>query len=279
MTWEHILIPNEKTNIFCNTYITRKSAMNIIVTHTPVISTLDLQPAYEPLTKYEVNIFAFDFSGSGKSGGYEKDFSISSIVNDLHTVVNYIEKNYSTNIHLYGNAGIGGIFAQAYVCSTNRIKSFAQFACGDYRNTAGVGYPYWCVTIMSWLLKHLPNFHITMNPPKYNGYHCEQDNAFYRKLLVQNPRLFKSSTKVMNTLLECLISPASPLQNTITVPTFVFKTLHDRYFPKEYFDHYYSNLTCKKKLLEIDDVHNSYYLRCGEFCEAVYNWFLENQSQ
>lgn len=74
MGWNHIQIPNGENELFCNSYIIGKSAMNIIVTHTPVCTTLDVQPAYAPLTKYGVNIFAFDFSGTGKSGGEEGVF-------------------------------------------------------------------------------------------------------------------------------------------------------------------------------------------------------------
>lgn len=277
MEWKHIQIPNGETDIFCNAYITDKSAMNIIVTHTPVTSTLEIQHAYEPLTKYSVNIFAFDFSGTGKSGQCDKNFSLNSVVNDLNAVVNYIEENYSPSIHLYGNTGIGGMFAQYFVCTTDRIKSFAQFACVDYKNTAGMGYPYYAVKIMCWWLRHLPNFHITVKPPKYNGFNCEQDNSFYKKLLAGNPDIFKSSTKIMNAMLECFVAPHSAIKNGITIPTLVFKTLHDRYFSREYFDSYYSSLDCKKKLIEIDDVHNSYYFRSEEFCDAVYQWFSENE--
>lgn len=277
MEWKHIQIPNGDINIFCDAYIADQYAMNVIVTHTPITSTLEVKPAYEPLTKYPVNIFAFDFSGTGKSGGYDKNFSLSSVVNDLNAIVNYIEENYSSSIHLYGNTGIGGMFAQYFVCTTNRIKSFAQFACVDYKNTAGVGYPYYGVKIMSWWLRHLPNFYITVKPPKYKGFNCAQDNGFYEKLLIGNPNLFKSSTKIMNAMLECFVAPDSTIKNGVMIPTLVFKTLHDRYFSREYFDSYYSSLLCKKKLVEIDDIHNSYYFRSEEFCEAVYLWFSENK--
>ncbi|PPS71217.1 hypothetical protein AWI46_05785 [Clostridioides difficile] len=92
MSWKHIKIPNGDTMIFCNSFITRKSSMNIVVTHTPIVTTLEMQKAYEPLAKHNVNIFAFDFSGTGKSDGYEKDFSRNSIVKDLDSVITYIEK-------------------------------------------------------------------------------------------------------------------------------------------------------------------------------------------
>ena len=63
MGWEHIEIPNGKLSLFCNAYITNKTAMNIICVHTPIITTLAFQRAYEPFEKYAVNVFAFDFSG------------------------------------------------------------------------------------------------------------------------------------------------------------------------------------------------------------------------
>ena len=180
MSWKHIKIPNGDTMIFCNSFITRKSSMNIVVTHTPIVTTLEMQKAYEPLAKHNVNIFAFDFSGTGKSDGYEKDFSRNSIVKDLDSVITYIEKNYSSNIHLYGNTGIGGMFAQYYACSDNKLKSFAQFACVDYKNTTGVGYTYLTVKLLNFFFKFLPNFHITVKPPKYKGYNEVYDNEFYK---------------------------------------------------------------------------------------------------
>ncbi|MGX9758107.1 serine aminopeptidase domain-containing protein [Clostridioides difficile] len=277
MSWKHIEIPNGDTLIFCNAFITGKSSMNIIVTHTPIVTTLDLQKAYEPLSQYDVNIFAFDFSGTGKSGGNEKDFSRDSIVEDLNSVVLYIEKNYSTNIHLYGNTGIGGMFAQYYACTSNKLKSFAQFACVDYKNTSGVGYPYPAIKLLNFFLKLLPNFHIIVKPPKYKGYNEVHDNEFYKMIEQKNPNIWKNSTKVMNTMLECFIAQDSTIKSGVNIPTLVFKTLHDRYFEPEYFDSYYNSLNCKKKLVEIDDVHNSYYLNSEKFCQTVYEWFIENQ--
>lgn len=276
MEWTHIHIPNGETAIFCNAYIYEKTAMNIIVTHTPIVTTLEVQQAYEPLTAYGVNVFAFDFSGTGKSGGKEQEFSRDSIVKDLDSVVKYIEENFSSNIHLYGNTGIGGMFAQYYVCSSCKIKSFAQFACIDYKNAAGIGLHYPIAKIMSFLFNLLPNFHITSKPPKYIGYNDSKDNGFYEILTQRNPNAFKSSTKILNTTLECFISPDSAIKNGISIPTLVFKTLHDRYFAPEYFDSYFSSLTCRKKLIEIDDTHNSYYFNSKEFCRAVYDWFKEN---
>ena len=71
--------------------------------YSAIITTLEMQQAYEPLKNYGVNIFAFDFCGTGKSAGNAKTFSCESIVNDLDSVVTYIESNFSSNVHLYGN--------------------------------------------------------------------------------------------------------------------------------------------------------------------------------
>jgi len=111
MNWEHIEIPNGETNLFCNAHITSKTAMNIICVHTPIITTLALQKAYEPFMKYDVNIFAIDFAGTGKSTS-EKRLSRESFVKDLDSVVDYIESNYSMDIHLYAPTGIGDMLAQ-----------------------------------------------------------------------------------------------------------------------------------------------------------------------
>lgn len=276
MAWEIVKIKNVNNDLFCNAYITGKSAMNIIVTHTPIITTLEMQKVYEPLIKKDVNIFAFDFSGTGKSAGEEKAFSRKSVVSDLNAVVEYIERNYSNDIHLYGSTGIGGMFAQYYVTTSKKIKSFAQFACVHYKNTAGIGYPYIVVKVLCDLLRVLPNFHFTMKPPRYEGYNKAEDDAYYERLEKEHPKIWKTSSKILLAMLECFAAKDSVVKSSVSVPTLVFKTLHDRYFPKKYFDMYFKSLTCEKKLVEINDVHNSYYLRSELFCEYAYNWFLEH---
>ena len=40
MSWKHIKIPNGDTMIFSNSFITSKLSMNIIVAHTPIVTTL-----------------------------------------------------------------------------------------------------------------------------------------------------------------------------------------------------------------------------------------------
>lgn len=276
MGWEYIEIPNGQTYLFCNAYITSKTAMNIVVTHTPIVTTLEMQQAYQPFEKYNVNIFAFDFSGTGKSGGKEIDFSRKSIVKDLDSIMDYIGINFSSNIHLYGNTGIGGMFAQYYVTKSIKVKSFAQFACVHYKNTAGIGYPYPLAKILWLFLKALPNVYFTMKPPKYQGHNQEQDNAFYERLEASHPDIWKTSSKMLQAVLECFVAKDSEAKNSVAIPTLVFKTLHDRYFSQQYFDDYFKSLTCEKRLVEIDDVHNSYYLESDLFCKNVYEWFREH---
>lgn len=277
MKWQQIKIPNEDINIFCNSYIVNKDAMNIIVTHTPIVSTIEMQRAYEPLVAFGANVFAFDFSGTGKSEGNEKDFSRDSVLKDIDAVVEYIRVNYSSNIHLFGNTGIGGMFAQYYASSSINIKSFAQFSCIDYKNTAGLGYPYVAVKAMCSLLNLLPNLHFNMKPPKYHGYNEYQDNDFYQQLESRYPHIWKTSSKILQAMLECFVAPNSAIKNGVKIPTLVFKTMHDRYFKPEYFDQYYDSLTCKKKLVQIDNTHNSYYFDSSKFCEEAYQWFKDNQ--
>ncbi|MCL2619566.1 MAG: alpha/beta hydrolase [Defluviitaleaceae bacterium] len=279
MNWHHIEIPKGTTNLFCNAFISGKDALNIIVTHTPIVTTLEMKPAYEPLTEYGVNIFAFDFSGTGKSGGNPKEFSRKSIVQDLDAVVAYVEKNYSDNIHLYGNTGIGGMLAQYYATTATKIKSFAQFACINYRDTVGGlnGFSYPIAKALCPILKIMPNMRISLEPPKYEGYRHEEDNAFYEGLGKKFPDIWKTSTKgLLTTLIEMFVANDSTAKNSVTMPTLVFKVLHDRYFAPKYFDDYYQSLTCKKKLVEIKGVHNSYYLDSQTFCKHAYDWFSQH---
>jgi pimeloyl-ACP methyl ester carboxylesterase len=281
MVWKHIEIPNGETNLFCNAYITSKTAMNIIVTHTPIVTTLDVQPAYEPLTRHDVNIFAFDFSGTGKSGGAPKNFSRMSVIKDLDSVVAYIESNFSANIHLYGNTGIGGMLAQYYAAASTGIKSFAQFACVNYKDTAGgLGYPYPAVKVLCFILGLLPEMRFPLKPPKYKGPRYEEDDFVYETLTKKHPDVFKANTKMLKTLMECFVAKDSAVKNSVTMPTLVFKIPHDRYFPPRYFDDYFQSLACEKKLAEVENgVHNSYYLDAELFCKHVYEWFVQHSKE
>jgi len=278
MSWKHIEVPSGHASLFCNAYTSDDAAMNIIVTHTPIVSTVDVQPAYEPLAKYGVNIFAFDFSGTGKSGGSAKDFSRTSIVRDLDAVVSYIEGNFSGNIHLYGNTGIGGMLAQYYAAGSTKIKSFAQFACANYKDTSGgLGYPYPVVKLLCACLGLLPQMRFPLKPPKYKGPRREEDDAFYEELTKKYPDVWMANTKMLKTLMEIFVAGDSAIKNSVTMPTLVFKIPHDRYFSPRYFDDYFQSLTCEKKLVEIENgVHNSYYLDAELFCGYVYEWFKEN---
>lgn len=78
-------------------------------------------------------------------------------------------------------------------------------------------------------------------------------------------------------MLECFIAEDSKIKDGVNIPTLVFKTLHNRYFKTQHFDSYYNSLKCKKKLVEINNVHNNYYIDNEKFCQEAYDWFVENQ--
>lgn len=274
MTWNQQYIEINQTKIFCNQRIHSKSSINIIVTHTPIVSTVDIQNIYEPLTKYPVNIFAIDFSGTGYSEN-TKYLSRSSIVSDLDAIVAHIQAEYSEVVFLFGNAGIGGILAQYYVQARNNVKGFAQFACMSYGDTQGMGYPTFLVKLCCPILRVLPNFKIVMKPPKYTGYHAKLDEDVYLKMTKGRKDFWKTDSKFLLTLLEMAVDRNSALQKKSTTPTLVFKTNYDRYFSQAHFDTYYDNLTCPKRMIEINDVHNSYAIHCEYFCKEAYDWFVK----
>ena len=274
MEWKHIEIPNGETALFCNAFITSKTAMNIICVHTPIITTLALQQAYEPFAKYGVNVFAIDFSGTGKSAG--KVISRESFVKDLDAAAAYIENNYSPNIHLYGPTGIGGMFAQYYAATSTKLKSLAQFNCINYEKTGGLGYPLPIVKMCTALFKALPDFTMPFKPPKYQGYRHEEDNAFYTEMTAKYPEFKGVSSKFLQVVFEFFAAKDSAARNSVAIPTLVYKVMHDRYMQPSYFDEYFESLTCEKKLVEINGVHNSYYLDSELFCEHAYEWFAKH---
>jgi len=278
MSWGHIDIPNGETSLFCNANIASKTAMNIICVHTPIITTLALQQAYEPLVKYGVNIFAIDFAGTGKSVS-EQRLSRESFVKDLDCVVEYIESNYSTNIHLYAPTGIGGMFAQYYATTSTKLKSLAQFNCINYNKTAGMGYPLPLAKIMHLFLKVFPNMTIPYKPPKYNGPRHEEDNGFYKDMKEKYPGFKGVSTKFLEIVLAFFVAKDSVAKNSVSIPTLVYKIPHDRFMTPQFFDDYFQFLTCKKKLVEIKDgIHNSYFFDKDLFCKHAYEWFEEHSA-
>jgi len=271
--WNQIFIDGK---LFCNHYFSGKDAMNIVVTHTPICSATLVQPSVEPFTKYDVNIFHFDFASTGQSEGAK--FSIDTVVSDMHAVINYIEKNYSDNIHLLGYTGIGGIFAQYIVHAgiDKRIKSFAQFACVIHKDLSPMEKPIWLLKMMYAGAKLFPNAKITFDVPKYTGFNADKDNAFYESLEKLAPGSMRTKLNLMSAMIGPAIFNNSVMQKPIKCPTLVFNVLHDRYFPSSYFNKYYTGLTCDKKLVEINDAHNSYYYNAEIFCEPAYEWFTKH---
>lgn len=272
--WREIYIGDR---LFCNNYISSKDAMNIVVCHTPVFSTTVIKRVYEPLAGYGVNIFAFDFSGTGKSQGEAKDFSTASVLSDFKTVTGYIAANFSDDIHVFGNTGMGGILAQYYICSGPPVKSFAQFACAIHQDTKPLGVPYPLLRLIYPLMKAFSGKTITFREPKFSGPRAERDDGVYREIERVCPGFRQCKMSLVAALAESFVLGQSAFTNGPACPTLVFKTLHDRYFAADYFDRYYDSLSCEKKLVEVDDVHNSYYLSGALFCREAYNWFAQHR--
>jgi pimeloyl-ACP methyl ester carboxylesterase len=271
--WNQIFIEDK---LFCNHYFSGKDALNIIVTHTPIMPATFVQSTIEPLTEHPVNIFSFDFSSTGNSKG--KDFSLETIVSDLHMVIDYIEKNYSTNIHLLGYTGIGGIMAQYAVHAgiDARIKSFAQYGNVIHKDLSPMRMTTWMGKINYYMAKPFPNFTKTFFVFPFKGFNAEKDNAFYKEMKRLVPGAMKIKLSLSSTLLAPAIFDDSIMQNAIKSPTLVFQTMHDRYFPVEYFQKYYDGLSCEKKLVKINDAHNSYSWSPELYCEPAYDWFVKH---
>lgn len=256
-----------------------KQAASIIFCCTPLVSVDALESCYRPLHESGFNIFAIDFAGMGKSGGDASDFTTGGIIDDFESLIIYIKGRTSGNIYLFADTGIGGIIGQYYICGKTEIKGFAQFAVGIYRDISALGMmptavALLCLPFVKMLCKVAPKLCLTMKLPKYDGYNADLDNSFYAEQLEKNKDFFRVSIHFARVLLEILVGKNSRLNQVVPIPTLVFKTTHDRYFPPAYFQQYFEALQCHKKLHVVEDVHNSCVLYPELFASEVADWFF-----
>lgn len=280
-TWRNIEIQSKGYMLYCDHYFDSNASDSIIYIQTPIGSVDSVfKIAYRHLELKGFNIFAIDLGGIGQSGGDVKNFGLASILTDLNNVVQYIKENYNDNIHLFGGTGIGGIIGQHYASQSNDLISFAQYGVGIFDDVSNLNYPKSLLKSIMGLLSFLsfffPNLRIKSNPPTYHGYNKVADDAIYDKMLQMDPHIFKMNIHIVNVLFKLLLSKESCLMNYPKMPTLFFKTTHDRYFPKAYFDAYKTHLTCQNKMIIIDDVHNSHYIHAKIISDEVGNWFKEN---
>ncbi|MDD5935155.1 MAG: hypothetical protein PUC65_06255 [Clostridiales bacterium] len=276
--WDDIYLPGvpEKVHIF--RYHSDHNAKNIIVLHTPVIPVKCCYECYEQLGRvHHFNVFALDYvPGEGECSGTTRDFSLKAMTQNIDVAYNYVIRNYSDDTHLLGYTGLGGIFAQYYLGSNPNFRSFSQFACGVYKNTKPIGVPSPFARpalALCRLLVHIsPSISMSYKPPKAKGYHADLDNEFYDTITNRVPDFFSLKLNHVIRILECMTNKDSLLKEPISCPTLLFKTLHDRFFPKEYFDAYYNSLSCEKQLVEIDDIHNSYFITPEPFMQRIADW-------
>lgn len=280
--WTDIYIQGASSKVHIFHYFAGIDKKNIIVLHTPVIAIKSCYECFEQLGRvYSFNVFALDYApGEGECSGRTQDFTLENIVLNIDAVYNYIKENYSDQIHLLGYTGAGGIFAQYYLANNPDMKSFSQFACGIYGDTKPIGVPSILATPFKWfsrfIIKLNPNSSISFKPPKAKGYHAELDNEFYDTITIREPHFFDLKINNALQLIECMTDRKKLINTPIQCPTLVFKTLHDRYFSRDYFDRYYQKLTCEKKLVEIDDTHNSYFTNPEQFMREIACWVNEH---
>lgn len=277
--WKDIYVSSHSGKVHIFYYYAGKEAKNVMVLHTPVIAIKNCYECYEQLGRiYHFNVFALDYApGEGECTGTCQDFTLSAMVENIDAAYEYIRGNYSYDIHLLGYTGAGGIIAQYYLGTGRSFKSFAQFACGIYGKTKPLGIPDFVakptLAICKLLVQINPNMFVNYKPPKSQGFHANLDDEFYQSITAREPGFFSLKVNSLLRILECMLGKESFLKVPIACPTLVFKTLHDRFFSKEYFDQYYCSLTCEKKIVEINDTHNSYFIHPDIFMKEVAIWF------
>lgn len=266
--------------IFADQYFNHGNQYNLIFCCTPIVTVTKVKKCYEPFCQYGFNVYAIDFTGIGKSEGDIATFSGESIINDFNSCINYIKKLGDKPIFIFGDTGIGGIFAQYFISITDEIKAFAQYGVGIYGDISPLKYPSIMIKslypLVKFMSKTFPKMKVSMSIPNYRGFNAELDNKFYEHLIKEDPSVFRTNIRILDTLLRFFLEKNSKLKMKHKVPTLVFKTMHDRYYSASYFDQYYHGLIGEKKLFTIDDVHNSYYFHADLIAKEVADWFISH---
>lgn len=279
MEWKELKIKNmQDKELYCKHRFHSEEAPNVIYVQTPIGSVdSEMAKAFEPLCSYPLNIFCVDPYGIGKSEGEDHELTKESFVEDLNAVQHYIGDNFSDNIHLFASTGTGGILGQYYASRAKGLKSLVQYGAAIHGDTRPLG-PKPLMSTMRHLLGALaalfPRMRMNFPVPKYSGHNADLDNSFYTMLKKSDKKIFHLPLSFMKMLLDILLSPGSAIKSQQSAPTLVFKMNHDRYFPAVYYQDYFDSLKVDKKLIIIDDIHNSYYFRAEEVCHEAAQWIL-----
>jgi len=275
--------------LFTNCYHQKENEIgNIIFCCTPTISVSEqeIESCYLYFAEYGYNVFAFDFYGTCKSDGFSSDIKPTTIIEDFETVIGHIKTISDSPIFLFGDTGTGGIMGQFYVAHSQQIVAFAQFGQGIYRDISCIfNGPKPIISIAYLIVKvvssFFPKMQVKLSIPKYNGYNAEKEDKLYAMLEQKKRDFRKIGICLFHTIFWFLYNKNSPLAVPLTTPTLVFNARHDRYFANEYVQRYYKGLRGKKKIIHIDDCHNSYFFQSKKIVIEVDKWFrvILNQEQ
>lgn len=282
----------ERTNggkLFTNCYYQKENEVgNIMFCCTPTISVSEpeIEACYLYFADYGYNVFAFDFYGTCQSDGFSSDIEPTTIIEDFETIVSHIKMISDSPIFLFGDTGTGGIMGQFYAAHSQQIAAFAQYGQVIYRDASCIfNGPKPIITIVYLIVKALssffPKMQVKLSIPKYSGYNAKKEDEFYAMLEEKRPDFRKFSLCLFYTIFWFLYNKKSPVAAPLKTPTLVFNARHDRYFTNEYVQRYFKGLLGKKKIVHIDDCHNSYFFQSKYIANEVDKWFREilNQEQ
>lgn len=266
---------DKKTYVKC--LINDHKAPNVIFFMTP-IGSVDHDIAvrnYRPIAENGFNVFAVDLPGIGNSS--KGKFTYENIKLAIQNVAEYIEKNFSKSIHLYGGTGTGGIIGQALASDKDLpiFKTYSQLGVANHGDLSVIGSSFMLKLVFPILkiaVKFFPQYRLKFKVPKYSGYNGEKENKWYQSMMEENPGIFDLPLDVVYTLLWLLIAKASPIKGKPIIPTLVMATKYDRYYKKEYINKYYRSLKTDKKLYWIDDSHCVFVWNAGELGNQVTEW-------
>jgi len=272
----HINMPGSAVGLAVDFLLLSDESPNLVFCGTPGVRVSRFRPCYEPFPSMGFNVYALNFSGTGPDEGRTRNFSLDSVVGDLELLVDHIRGKSSQPIFLFGGTGAGGILAQHYASGPNRLSAFAQYGVCLGGDPSPLKYSPRLLSYAHRLMKiaqSCAHFSISLKAPAYSGFNADRENAFYEELARSDPEMFRAEISCLNALLSMFLGQSGRSEEDIRVPTLIFKILHDRYYPSKYFDRYFARLSCPKYMVEINDVHSSYFFHPQKIAKEAANWF------
>ena len=212
----------------------------------------------DAMNKEGFNVIGFDPRGHGRSNGPRGDYTINELIDDTLAVVEYAKKRFGGKVAVSGSSqgGIAAFYAAA------RDNSIAASICHniavlngkDNLALAPLPIPQWSIPFIEFFMTIYQSYAIPISIYLDLSKELLKDGTDAETLINIDPLCVTwISLRAFRSLLRTDL--AVPVEK-ITVPIMVLHAGKDNIFPNEYIKGIYDRLTCKKKLLLIENAEH-----------------------